>query len=695
MRITIISIFCILIFSEVSGQDCSILSKANRIAPDKLCSPVSVNWEVTYTGVSSTASSVQIQYRWDDGSVELRPAIATGPGSYRATASHSYISTGRKCNYSPGAVLVVDGIVCSSSSQQQIVTVWDDDNHNGGKLHIDPEIYPVCLGNSANMRFQDLSLFNCVPPQEKDVPNLYTRWVQWIYGTDITMTGTPVTVNGNSAVFPFSGPIITLTGPLSASGVFSDMINVAGDKNTGEYYQVTLRNWNYCNPYDNPDIPGLPADPVNGDSPPVVTTAIILIVPLPDATITPPDTLCLNGNTITLMAHDGGGVWSGAGVLNNSLNPSLAGTGAHLVSYNIIDNNGCTDSDQVTVTVMPVPVALLDSVGIMYSNQPPLTLKASPPGGVYSGSGVSNGIFDPGIAGVGKHIIKYITPPDRYGCSGSDTIHIKVIRPPLPHANFLPDSTGCSPLKVKFKNLSQLGDHYLWDFGDKTFSQDKNPEHTYYIPGSFIVKLTVSNSTGQATFNRVISVNQSPSAIFTLYPTEIINNSQIVVFTNLSIYGISYLWDFGDGNQSTEENPWHKYESEGSYSVSLKVTSTDGCIDSLKYTSNVIVDYKEGSIKFPNVFKWNESGPTGGYWTEGELNDNVFRPFVTNVTKYELQIYNRWGTLIYTSNDLHKGWDGYFSKGDLALQGVYVWKVTGQYADGSYFEIVGDVTFLH
>jgi len=60
-----------------------------------------------------------------------------------------------------------------------------------------------------------------------------------------------------------------------------------------------------------------------------------------------------------------------------------------------------------------------------------------------------------------------------------------------------------------------------------------------------------------------------------------------------------------------------------------------------------------------------------------------------------LQIFNRWGVLIYESHDLKKGWDGYSGSGDLASQGVYVWKATGRYADGEYFDKVGDVTFLH
>jgi PKD repeat protein len=821
------------------------LSKANTIVPDKLCSPVSVTWQVSYTGVNDAGTRVQIQYDWDDGNTLTAPTTNSGPGVFHSSANHTYISTGDKCNYAPRATLVVNGVVCSSSAQQQIVTVWDDDDHNGGEMHIQPTVYPICFGNSANVRFQDLTQFNCVPPQENDVPNLFTRWVQWIYGTDNTMTGIPVTINGTLRPFPYRGPIITLPGPVTGSGVYSDIINVANDKLTGQYFQVTLRNWNYCNPYDDPKIPGPPTDLVNGDHPPVVTTALILIVPYPDATITPVDTLCLQSNPVTLHAHDGGGTWSGNGVTDDKFNPALAGVGNHTVSYAITDGNGCADADQITVTVRPPPTVKINPVPVLYINDAPVVLIASPPGGVFTGNGLTINKFYPDSAGVGIHIITYQTLPDKYGCTGidtihikvlmtppdatitpidtlcvqsnhvtlmahdqggiwsgdgvvndmfypelagagnhivgykisdingftdfdqititvmpaptvninpvpvlfindppvvliasipggtftgygltnntfypdsagvgihiitylslrdkfgctgTDTIHIKVIMPPAPIADFEPDTVGCSPLFVRFINKSVSGESNLWDFGDKTFSSEQNPSHTYFLPGSYIVKLTVNNITGQSTHVGSISVYQNPTALFSIYPTEVINNSQIVVFTNFSFYGVSYLWNFGDGNISAEENPWHKYESGGIYNVTLAVTSKDGCIDSLKYKSPVVVDFKTGEIKFPNAFKWNLTGPTGGYWNDTQLDDNTFRPFYINVINYKLQIFNRWGVLIYESYDIHKGWDGYFGAGYLALQGVYVWKVTGQFADGTYFDKVGDVTFLH
>ena len=82
------------------------------------------------------------------------------------------------------------------------------DNDNGGKVNAGPNVYPICVGNGATMQFDDETLFNCVPPQENDVPN-DTRWIQWVYGTT-TMTATPVSVDGYAGPWPYVTPVITL-----------------------------------------------------------------------------------------------------------------------------------------------------------------------------------------------------------------------------------------------------------------------------------------------------------------------------------------------------------------------------------------------------------------------------------------------------------------------------------------------------
>jgi PKD repeat protein len=839
----ILYIIVILLTDSLYGQDCTIFSKANNITPDKLCSPVTATWNVSYTGVNDAGTPVHIRFDWNNGVVVTVPAVRTSPGVFEATAIVTYTSAGSICNYHPQATLIVNGVLCTSSSQEQIVTVWDDDDHNGGHMHISPEVYPICFGNSANVRFQDLTQFNCVPPQEMDNPNVSTRWIQWIYGTDITMTGTPVTVDGRARIFPYTDNVITLTGPVTGSGVWSDVIFVDSDKLIGQYFEVTLRNWNYCNPYDDPAIPGGPRDRLNGDHPPVVTTAIILIVPYPDATITPVAPMCSNAPPVTLSAHDPGGTWTGAGVSGNTFNPSVSGPGNHTIRYEIVNASGCRDFDEAIITVAPVPDATILTEGIVCSTDPVIVLQARDPGGIWSGTGVSGNIFYPAVANTGNHLISYsitdasgcsdmddatitvatpdatITPvdtlcedspsvtllandlggiwsgpgvvgnqfvpalvgvgnhkiryniintdcsdndstvitvmplpniiiaepgtvflngpvvpvtayptggtwtgtgmtgnifnpaeaglgthtltyslaPQSWGCAASGTVQVTVILPPPPVADFEGDAAGCAPLTVRFINKSVHGESYTWDFGDRQYSAEKEPVHTYYVPGDYVIKLTVRNLAGESVRNGIVRVYQNPSAIFDAYPVNVINNEQIVIFYSYSYFADDYLWRFGDGETSTEENPYHKYEKEGTYYVSLMVTTSEGCVDSASMATPVVVEWKTGDIKFPNVFKWNETGPTGGQWDEGVYPgmDNVFRPFFENVIEYRLQIFNRWGNLIYESHDLKKGWDGYFGNGNLAPQGVYVWKVNGRYADGDYFDMVGDVTFLH
>ena len=689
-----LAIFLVL---TVKSQDCSITSKANNISPDRLCSPVTATWTVTYTGVNDAGTSVSIFFDWNNGVTQTVPAVQLAPGVFTATAANIYTSAGNLCNYRPQATLIVNGVLCSSSTQQQIVTVWDDDDHNGGIMRINPVIWPICFGNRDDARFRDVTRFNCVPPQENDNPNIHTRWVQWIYGTDITMTGSPVTVNGIATTFPDTTAVIMLPGPVTGSGVLSDFLNVESDKLIGQYFEIELRNWNYCNPYDDPNIPGSPVDLVNGDNPPVITRARILIVDYPDPTIVPIDTLCEDRPRVLLRAATPGGVWNGTGVIGNSFYPTLAGPGTHRVTYRVSNAFGCDAYDTTYITVMPLPVVAIDLVGTLFLNAPPVTLSATPSGGTFSGNGVINGIFYPATAGLGTHIISFTSFADRYGCTGFDTIHVHVVMPPLPTAYWEADSIGCSPLTVNFRNLSTGGEVYRWEFGDKMVSDEENPTHVFYLPGTYIVRLTVTNVAGSAYYESLITVYQNPVARFTAYPIEVFDNNQVVRFDNLSMYADTYLWDFGDGTTSTDENVFHKYEKEGTYTVSLYITTKNGCTDSMDLSTPIQVNWEPGTIAFPNAFLWNKTGPTGGYWNEGmgQEMDYIFRPHFENIIEYRLQIFNRWGVLIYESNDIYKGWDGYFGNGHLAQQGVYVWLVTGKYIGGKPFVKVGDVTFLH
>ncbi len=969
-----IALLIALVPFRVHGQSCTILNKGNNMIRDRLCSPIAVNWEVFYVGVNNGGTTVQIHYDWDDGSTETVAAIEGPAGTFTAVSNHTYTSQDDRCNYHPVATLVVNGVLCQSSSQEQIVTIWDNDDTNGGRVNAEPNVYPVCVGNGATMRFADDTRFNCVPPQERDDPNEDTRWIQWVYGTRNTMSSsTPVRVDGVARAYPFEGPVITLPGPVHGSDEVSLPITVADDNLIGQEFEVELRYWNYCNPYPTSD--------------PVIDRSVIRIVGNPDATITPVDTMCEYNDPIILTAADGGGNWSGDGITNpftGQFTPSSAGPGTHVVFYEITDGNGCFDADTTEVTVRPAPVGSITPVDPFCIYDPPYDLESTPEEGTWSGDGITDpvtGLFDPAVAGPGGHLVTFTTETDPYGCFGMDTelvrvadlphaefvttdsawcasgdnvttahilvegsdtsrfdliwqvrgkvdtlfdvgagvipvrlenltgrneyilqgviehhgsrfcdtdlndtlvmqvhaypdmtvsatqddwcspvdlafyavpgynkyywkfgdgdstltrtsalqhtyfitasdslimvidtidevidtsfypympmdttytyqliietsfgcrdtatgsmklfrnpdadffaspetqsypdtrvfllnassygewdylwdfgdgneatvrspkehvydtygfydIELKVsnercrdslsrqvrILPPGPVAGFVPDTAGCPPLEITFENRSEYADSYIWDFDDGTFSTVKNPTHIFYESKPHHVRLTAYGLSGTDTTRQTIYVHPRPNAVFDVYPKNARNLSQVFKYVNNSSEAAYYLWDFGDGTTSPEEDASHVYGKAGTYTVTLYAWSDQGCPDTLVKENLLTVVAGEGNTLFPNAFVWNGSGPTGGHWAEGRIDNTVFHPNLENAVELKMIIYTRWGEKVFETNEVHVGWDGYLNNGKLASQGVYVYKAWVTYVDGKQELLTGDVTFLH
>jgi PKD repeat protein len=168
------------------------------------------------------------------------------------------------------------------------------------------------------------------------------------------------------------------------------------------------------------------------------------------------------------------------------------------------------------------------------------------------------------------------------GPGGSDTLtrqdYITVYAPVVAGFAAVP-TEGPAPLAVAFTN-SSTGDYdqSFWDFGDGFTSGDTDPIHSYTVPGSYTVSLTVSGPGGSDTLTRVgyITVYTPVVAGFTAAPTEG-PAPLIVAFTNTSTgdYDQSF-WDFGDGFTSGDTDPIHTYTAPGSYAVSLTVTGPGG-----------------------------------------------------------------------------------------------------------------------
>ena len=154
--------------------------------------------------------------------------------------------------------------------------------------------------------------------------------------------------------------------------------------------------------------------------------------------------------------------------------------------------------------------------------------------------------------------------------------------------------------------------------------------------------------------------------------------------------------DFGDGDTSKLKEPYHRYMTEGVYDITLWAHSSNGCTDKYILSPAVTVE-PVGELRFASVFTPNKTGPVErtDLPTGGVEIDQFFYPSIRErVLEYKLQIFNRWGVLIFESHDINVPWNGYYNN-ELCPQGVYVWYVEGKYLDGKPFRQAGDVTLLH
>lgn len=157
--------------------------------------------------------------------------------------------------------------------------------------------------------------------------------------------------------------------------------------------------------------------------------------------------------------------------------------------------------------------------------------------------------------------------------------------------NFSSDKAGgCTPLDVSFSDLSVIGDttiaSWKWDLGDGNFNYQQNPSHTYTtIAGSYQVSLEVTDNNGcksKTIKPSFITVTNPPISYFYIDSSQVLGCSipYTLPFTNSEIASDTYLWNFGDGNTSSQQNTSNTYTNYGTYNISLTVTNIYGCSSS-------------------------------------------------------------------------------------------------------------------
>jgi gliding motility-associated-like protein len=282
-----------------------------------------------------------------------------------------------------------------------------------------------------------------------------------------------------------------------------------------------------------------------------------------------------------------------------------------------------------------------------------------------------------------------------------ETINIAV--PPLIADFVVIPLKACFPTDITVTENRATGDTFDWRVldaaGVAARSNADLPVFKIPAPGVYTVELTTSNSfTGdQKTVTKEVTVYDLPMASFDFRPGIVYVPDTEMLTYNFSDGATSYLWDFGDGTTSDEKEPTHTYRVEGVYDILLIAQADhDGgivCVDTLARK----VTAKQGGVtRVPNAFTPSPNGPstsTGSNPTANSFND-VFLPQVKGAEEFNMQVFDRWGNLIFESNNSNVGWDGYDKVGKLLPAGVYVYKLTLRLSDGQRTTQVGDITMI-
>jgi len=263
----------------------------------------------------------------------------------------------------------------------------------------------------------------------------------------------------------------------------------------------------------------------------------------PSVTLSSITPLCINSPAITLTnGSPAGGTYSGTGVIGNTFTPTNAGTTP--LTYSVTAANGCSNSSQTNIVVNSLPVVTLSNFGTVCINGSPVTLSGGQPsGGVYGGTGVSGGEFNP-ASGLGLHTISY-TYTNANSCTNTATSNIIVN--PAPTVNLGVDTLVCGQATVVL-NAGSGFTTVQWSTGSTASSISVDSSGVGF--GTKTITVSVTNSAGclgrdtlQITFDNCSGIETSHEPAFGVYfyPNPFNGNFHILCERTLdyNIYDIS------------------------------------------------------------------------------------------------------------------------------------------------------------
>ncbi|OUV76091.1 MAG: hypothetical protein CBC83_00995 [Flavobacteriales bacterium TMED123] len=270
-------------------------------------------------------------------------------------------------------------------------------------------------------------------------------------------------------------------------------------------------------------------------------------------------------------------------------------------------------------------------------------------------------------------------------CENSITKNVTISA--LPNVAIYGDEKVCVGDEIELVDLSLVDGGYItnwnWDLGDGTTINQQKVNHSYQFAGTYTVSLAVTSSSGcsnSKTFSNMINVFAKPIADFSVSNQFLSINNSTVELINKSVGADSWVWDLGNGFNSKLQNPSVTYQDTGKYIVSLLATNIYGCSDKAYREIHVAPEF---TLFIPNSFTPNRDGLDDDFLAYGE-----------GVVSFKMNIYNRWGEIIFTSFDKELGWDGKDSFNNLIPNGVYLYHIAVTDFKGKAWVYNGEVNLM-
>lgn len=258
-----------------------------------------------------------------------------------------------------------------------------------------------------------------------------------------------------------------------------------------------------------------------------------------------------------------------------------------------------------------------------------------------------------------------------FECTDSYTNTIFVYPNPVLDTD-VPATQECAPVTVQFNDSSVIFGlaQHTWIFGDGTTSHDQSPIHVYEQPGIYTVEHYVKTFEGcidsvYESYPNIIEVFPSPSSQMNVHPLRTSIYEPVVNIENKTSIGSTTETLLPDGRKITNiDSETIRFEDTGTFPVTHIAFNEFGCTDTL--VQYIVIDAPV-NLFIPNAFSPN-----------GDGNNDEFKISITGIIEYEIQIFSRWGEMIFKSNDLNYSWNGNVMNepGNLVANGSYTYRVS-------------------